>query len=203
MFISFDGIDGVGKSTQIELCCQWLTEQNREVVRCRDPGSTELGEALRYILLSGEIEPIGRRAEMLIYMAARAQMVEEIIQPALAAGKDVVSDRFLLSNVVYQGYGGGLDVDELWEVGRIACAGVEPDLSIVLDMDPEAALERLARDLDRMEQQGLEFRRRIREGFLAAAAQRPESVVVISADESIDAVQAEIRTALQKVMGPG
>ena len=108
MFFSFDGLDGVGKSTQMRLFCQWLEEQGRNVVVCRDPGSTPLGERVRALLLdSDDATPIGLRSEMLLYMAARAQLVDDIIRPALATGKDVVSDRFLLANIVYQGYAGG------------------------------------------------------------------------------------------------
>src|SRR5437868_6589400 len=120
MFFSFDGIDGVGKSTQLELFVQWLRESGRDVVSCRDPGSTELGEAIRKILLADFETPIARRSEMLLYMAARAQLVEQVIRPALARGQVVVCDRFLLANVVYQGYAGGLDVETLWNVGRVA-----------------------------------------------------------------------------------
>jgi dTMP kinase len=120
MFLSIDGGDGTGKSTQTELLCQWLREQSRAVVACRDPGSTRLGEAVRNLLLNRHDLEIDRRSEMLLYMAARAQMVEEVIRPALEQGKAVVSDRYLLANVAYQGYGGGLDVATLWEVGRVA-----------------------------------------------------------------------------------
>ena len=117
MFFSFDGIDGVGKTTQMELFCQWLADEwpggGREVVTCRDPGSTPLGERVREILLNSDHRtPITARSEMLLYMAARAQLVEQVICPALDAGRVVVSDRYLLANIVYQGYAGGLDVVE-------------------------------------------------------------------------------------------
>src|SRR5687767_13931168 len=108
MFFSFDGVDGAGKSTQINLFCEGLRQQGREVVACRDPGGTALGERLRAILLDHHAVPIHRRSEMLLYMASRAQLVEEVIRPALEAGKVVVSDRYLLANVVYQGHVGGM-----------------------------------------------------------------------------------------------
>src|SRR5258708_5597376 len=111
-FFSFDGVDGVGKSTQIDLFSQWLRQLGHDVVTCRDPGGTELGEAVRELLLQRHDLNIGRMAEMLLYMASRAQLVEQVIQPALAAGKTVVSDRFLLANVVYQGHAGGLDPNQ-------------------------------------------------------------------------------------------
>lgn len=193
MFFSFDGIDGAGKSTQIERFCAWLTAEGHDVFACRDPGSTPAGEQIRHLLLDHQQWPIGRRCEMLLYMAARAQLVEEQIVPALDAGRVVVCDRFLLANVVYQGYGGGLDVESLWQIGHYATAGVSPDLTFLLDLDPQVAAGRIARTLDRMEQQGDDFRTRIREGFLREARRRPEAIVVIDAARPADTVQAEIR----------
>lgn len=145
MFISIDGCDGCGKTTQIARLAQWLRQQGHEVITCRDPGTTPLGEAVRELLLHRHDLRIDPRAEMLLYMAARAQLVDEVIRPALAAGKTVLADRYLLANVVYQGYGGGLDVAELWEVGRVAVADLMPELTIVLDVPPAIAAARLAR----------------------------------------------------------
>jgi dTMP kinase len=198
MFLSIDGGDGSGKSTQVELLCQWFGEQGHAVVTCRDPGSTQLGEAVRNILLHRHDLPIDRRSEMLLYMAARSQMVEEVIRPALAEGKTVVSDRYLLANVAYQGYGGGLDVAALWEVGHIATAGLMPDLTIVLDVPPDVAAARMSRPLDRMEQQGAAFCARVREGFLAEAARAPGKIVVLSAAGSVAEVQTEIRRVVKE-----
>lgn len=193
MFLSIDGGDGTGKSTQIELLGGWLRERGLDVVACRDPGSTPLGEAVRAILLDRHDLDIHRRSEMLLYMAARSQLVEEVVRPALATGKPVLCDRYLLANVVYQGYGGGLDVPTLWEVGRIATGGLTPDLTIVLDISHEVAAARIDRPLDRMEQQGTEFHTRVREGFLTEAARDPERIVVVDASGSIETIQAEIR----------
>jgi dTMP kinase len=198
MFISIDGCDGTGKSTQAEMLCQWLRSSGRKVVACRDPGSTSLGEAVRSILLDRHDLHIHRRSEMLLYMAARAQMVEEVIRPALEQGKTVVSDRFLLANVVYQGYGGGLDVETLREVGRIATGGLVPDLTIVLDVSAEVANGRMNRPLDRMERQGDAFHARVRQGFLAEAARATENIVVIDANRPIMDVQEEIRIAVRQ-----
>ena len=131
MFFTFDGVDGVGKSTQIRLLADWLREQGREVVTCRDPGGTALGETAAGLLLDHHDVPIHRRSEMLLYMASRAQLVEEVIRPALAAGKVVVSDRYLLANVVYQAHAGGprcLD-DDVWRVGEVTVGGVMPRTS--------------------------------------------------------------------------
>jgi len=199
MFFSIDGGDGTGKSTQSTLFCDWLRERGDDVVTCRDPGSTPLGEAIRELLLNRHDLEIDRRSEMLLYMAARAQLVQQIIRPALDAGKTVVSDRYLLANVVYQGYGGGLDVDTLWEVGRVATGGLMPDLTIVLDLPADAAAARLSGQLDRMEQQGDAFHARVREGFLTEAKRR-EDVVVVGAAGTIDEIQAEIRAAAERVL---
>jgi len=193
MFLSIDGGDGTGKSTQLQLLADWLRQEGHDLVTCRDPGSTPLGEAVRKILLDRHDLHIHRRSEMLLYMAARAQMVEEIIRPALKQNKTVLCDRYLLANVAYQGYGGELDVKTLWEVGRVATGGLMPDLTIVLDVPPEVAAARMARPLDRMELQGAEFHARVRNGFLTEAGLRPDKIVVLSAVGSIEQVQTEIR----------
>ncbi len=200
LFLSLDGIDGGGKSTQHRLLCDWLTTLGHQVVACRDPGSTALGEKVRSLLLDRKHAAIGRRAEMLLYMAAHAQLVEEIIQPALAAGKTVVSDRFLLANVVYQGHAGGLSPDELWQIGAVATHGIEPDLTLVLDMPPDAATRRIHRALDHMEQQGDDYRARLRAGFLSEAARRPGKIAVINAAQTIEQVHADIHAAVGRLL---
>jgi dTMP kinase len=201
MFLSIDGGDGTGKTTQAELLAGWLRGNGHDVLACRDPGSTPLGEAVRKLLLDRHDLAIHRRSEMLLYMAARAQMVEEVIRPALEQGKTVVSDRYLLANVVYQGHAGGLDVATLWEVGRIATGGLMPDLTIVLDVPAELAAARLARPLDRMEQQGVAFHARVRQGFLAEAARQPERIAVVDASGPIEAVQEKIRSVVSSRLG--
>ncbi len=203
MFFSIDGGDGTGKSTQVGLFCEWLRGRGHDVIACRDPGSTPLGEEIRKIVLHGHDLGIGRRSEMLLYMAARAQLTEEVIRPALAAGKTVVSDRYLLANVVYQGYGGGLDVSALWEVGLIATAGLLPDLTIVLDLPAEKAAMRLQRALDRMERQGDTFHARVRQGFLDEAVRHPERIAIVRTDPPIEQVQQSIRQVAATWLGRG
>lgn len=197
MFFSFDGIDGSGKSTQIDRFVGWLGEQGHDVVVCRDPGSTPLGEALRDILLNRLDMAFCARAEMNVYMAARAQLVDEVIRPALEAGRMVVSDRYLLANVVYQGHAGGLDPAEVWRIGRFTVGDLLPDLNIVLDLTPEVAAQRLGhepgRELDRMERRDAAFRQRLRDGFLAEATADPAHIVVVDATQSVGAIEAEIR----------
>jgi dTMP kinase len=185
----------------MSLVCGWLTQIGHHVVTCRDPGSTRLGEAVRGLLLDRHDLAIGRRSEMLLYMAARAQLVEEVVRPALEAGRTVVSDRYLLANVVYQAHAGGLDVEETWQIGTIATQGLSPDLTIILDLEAETAWNRLDRQHDRMESQGLEFLRRVRNGFLAEAARHPERMVVIDAAADPATVQAAIQAATRPWLG--
>lgn len=193
MFFSFDGIDGVGKTTQMKLFCDWLVQQGREVVTCRDPGSTSLGERVREIVLnSDESTLISARSEMLLYMAARAQLVDEVIQPALTSGKTVVSDRYLLANVVYQGYAGGLELQAVRDVGRIATCDLKPDCTFLLDMSPTSALGRMGDELDRMERRGNDYRELLREGFLKEAAHLGSAIHVVDANRAIEEIQAEI-----------
>jgi dTMP kinase len=169
------------------------------VTACRDPGGTPLGEQLRKVLLHKSELSICRQAEMFLYMASRAQMVQEVIRPALETGQIVVSDRYLLANVVYQGHAGGMDVDSLWQVGKVAVGGIEPSAVFVLDMPVERAATRFDRELDRMESQGGGFMEGVRQGYLAEAARR-EEVLVIDADRSIETIQAEIRAAAAKLL---
>jgi dTMP kinase len=200
MFFAFDGLDGAGKTTQIELFCQWLTGQGIEIERCIDPGSTPLGERLRGILLEDRRTRIDAMAEMLLFMAARAQMVEEVIVPALAARRTIVCDRYLLANVVYQGHAGGLDPSDIWNIGVVATNGMLPDLTFVLDLPPEAAAERMTRPLDRMETRGAEYQARLRAGYLAEVARRTEIIALIDASQSISEMQDNIRRRAEPLL---
>lgn len=199
MFFTFDGIDGAGKSTQLDLFVQWLDKRGHDVVTCRDPGTTELGEAVRAILLGAEY-PIDCRSEMLLYMACRAQLVSQVIRPALEDGKVVVSDRYLLANVVYQGSAGDLSPDEIWQVGALATEGLMPDLTFVLDLSADMALERLGKEQDRMEARGLAYFSQVRNGFLDQAGRLPESTLVLDATQDIDSIQRAIRAAAESCM---
>ncbi|MCS7304517.1 MAG: dTMP kinase [Thermoguttaceae bacterium] len=198
MFIALDGGDGVGKSTQVALLADWLGQLGYSVVVCRDPGSTRLGEAIRSLLLDRQDLQLVLKAEMLLYMAARAQMVEELIRPALAAGQTVISDRYLLANVVYQGYGGGLDVDSLWQIGQLATGGLMPELTIVLDVPVEVALSRLTGKPDRIEARSRQFHEQVRQGFLQEARLKPNQIVVIEATGSIPEVHLKIQQLLRQ-----
>jgi dTMP kinase len=196
MFISLDGLDGTGKSTQCRLLADWLRGQGREVIECADPGGTPTGDVIREILL-------GRRNEMvlpceaLLFMASRAQLTAEVIRPALAAGRTVLSDRYLLANVVYQGHAGGLDPDQIWEIGKLATGGLLPDLTFVLDLPVEVALNRRNGPADRVESRNLAYHIRVREGFLVEARRHPNTVQVVDATQSIQKVHEQICHVLE------
>lgn len=200
LFFSFDGIDGTGKSTQAALFAEWLRQLGRDVVECRDPGGTPLGERLRDILLHKSGMAICRRAEMLLYMASRAQLAQQVIRPALDAGKTVVSDRYLLANVAYQGYTGEMNAEEVWQVGDVAVEDVKPTTVFLLDMPVQDALQRLDREQDRMESRGRDFMEQVRQGFLAEADRRSE-LIVIDAARDIESIQADIRQAAKPRLG--
>ncbi|HEY2893165.1 MAG TPA: dTMP kinase [Pirellulales bacterium] len=199
MFFSFDGLDGAGKSTQTALFIEWLESRRHQVVRCQDPGSTPLGERLRAMLLAREL-PIDRMAEMLLFMAARAQLVNDVIRPALAQGKTIVCDRYLMANIVYQGHAAGLDPEMIRRVGHEAVGETMPDLVLLLDLPPESARGRMNRPADHMESQGEAYQARLREGFLREAARDPQRVAVIDAQRDIESVQQAIRAAAEKVL---
>jgi dTMP kinase len=195
-FIVLDGIDGAGKSSQIQPLVQWLKAGGRTVTTCRDPGSTPTGDAIRAILLDRHEIHLAPTSEMLLYMAARAQLVAEVIRPALARGEWVVSDRYLLANIVYQGHAGGLDPDVVRRVGAVATGGLVPDCVLVLDVDLATAARRLDRPLDKLENRGDEFRARLRAGYLAEAARDPERIAVIDAAAEPEVVAGRLRAVL-------
>jgi len=195
--IVLEGIDGAGKSSQVEPLVAWLRGCGRTVTTCRDPGATAVGDSIRSILLDRDDLQLAPTAEMLLYMAARAQLVSEVIRPSLHRGEWVVSDRYLLANVVYQGHAGGLDPDTIWQVGAVATGGLEPDLVLLLDVDLDTAARRLARPLDKLENRGDEYRGRLRAGYLAESARRPDRIAVVDATGNPDTVQANLRAAIE------
>lgn len=195
-FIALDGMDGAGKSSQLAALVAWLRSSGRTVVTCRDPGSTPTGDAIRAILLDRHDLHVSPTAEMLLYMAARAQLVAEVVRPALDRGEWIVSDRYLLANVVYQGHAGGLDPEVIRRVGAVATGGIMPDLVLVLDVDLETAARRLSRPLDKLENRGDDYRRRLRAGFLAEASRAPDAIAVIDAHGPLDEVAARLRAAV-------
>jgi dTMP kinase len=200
VFLALDGPDGGGKTTQAARLAAWLRQEGHQVVACRDPGSTPLGDRLRAILLDRDAIPLTLRAEMLLFMASRAQLVEQVIRPALQEGRIVVSDRYLLANVVYQGYAGGLPVEEIWRVGQVATSGLMPDLTLLLDVPPEIARARIGTPRDRMEDHPNDYRRRVRAGFLQAAASYPAPLVVIDGSADPDTVAERLRNEVRRAL---
>ena len=191
MLITFEGIDGAGKSTQVTQLKRHLVERGCEVLALREPGGTPVAEEIRELLLEShnDITPVG---ELLLFAASRAELVQQVIRPALESGSDVILDRFFDSTTAYQGYGRGLDLGMLAEINRIASCGLVPDLTFFLDLTPEDALIRKfsekslplafeSEELDRMENSGLDFYRRVRAGYHQIAGENPRRIVMIDA----------------------
>ncbi len=193
-----DGPDGCGKSTQARLLSQWLTEQNVSVASFRDPGTTEIGEKIREILLSPAHAAMTTPTEVLLYMAARAQLWTEEIAPALQQGQCVLLDRWLSSTCAYQGKAGQFGIDKVIAIATDSLERVWPDLTVVLDVDLATAAGRLNRELDRMEQKGDNYHREVREGFLKLAEGRPDFVVVDSS-LAVDAVHKRVVEAVGRL----
>ena len=192
-FISFDGLDGTGKSTQCRLLAEWLSAQKITVTTCTDPGGTPLGQKLRELVLFGREHAIATTTEAFLFMASRAQLVEEVIRPALERGEVVLSDRFTLANVVYQGHAGGMNTDDLWKLGALATGGLEPNLTLVFDVPLELAASRRNPEADRMEDRDREFHEAVKRGFLFEAGRRPEMHRIIDGTPDVDAVQRAVR----------
>ena len=210
LFITFEGCEGTGKSTQAKLLKDFLEKHGRQVFLTREPGGTELGKRFRQIILDPENRMLETRAELFLYFADRAQHVSEIISPALAKGMTVISDRYFDATFAYQGGGRGLDLETLRSINRFACAGLIPDITILLDIDAETGLKRAKRTAkdfaagagDRMEQQSIEFHERVRNAYLNLAKEESSRFIVIDATGSVDEVHAKISAALlaQKVL---
>lgn len=199
-FLAFEGPDGGGKSTQAARAADWLRGLGFDVVACRDPGGTALGERLRAVILSDESVHPSMRAEMLLYMASRAQLVDEVIRPSLAAGRIVVSDRFLLSNLVYQGVAGGLDLAAIASVGAAATDGLSPDLTLILDVAPDVARGRTGPARDRIERRPAEYQAKVRAGFLDAPTFYDAPIAVLDAGAGPDDVFVRIQQEVDRAL---
>ena len=191
LFITFEGGDGCGKTTQIKLLDEYLRNKGYKTLLTREPGSKGLGIKLREILLNydGEVSPV---CESFLFLADRAQHVDCIIKPALNDGVIVLCDRHTDSTVAYQGYGRGLDLDQIHKLNNIATSGLKPDLTIVLDVDVETSQKRVGAEKDRMESAGIEFFERVRQGFLEIAKQEPERVKVVDSTQTIEEIHKQI-----------
>jgi dTMP kinase len=197
-FVVFDGPDGSGKSTQMKRFMHWCKEQGLVIKEVREPGGTAIGEQIRQVLLDPTNEGMTIQCEMLLYMASRAQLVEQEIVPALNRGELVVADRFVSATLAYQGAAGGLPTKWIQQVAEVAVSGHWPDITLILDVDDVTAAGRLNPLLDRMELKGKEFHLRVREGFLEQARQMPDRYCVIDSSQDEDAVEKAVQNAILK-----
>lgn len=201
VFITFEGAEGSGKSTQIALAEDYLKGQDRDVLLIREPGGVRISEAIREMLLDVRYTEMTKECEVLLYMAARAQLVEEVILPALRQGKVVLCDRFLDSTLVYQGYGHEMGLDPIRRIGEFATQGLVPDVTVLFDIETEKGLRRAGGNKDRIEQRSLEYHNRVRQGYLKLAEEDPQRVRVIRVDRGKEEIFAQVKAVLDRQLG--
>ena len=187
LFITFEGADGCGKSTQMKLLMEYLLKKGYEIVETREPGGKGLGEKIRDILLNYDGE-VSNRCESFLFLADRAQNIDVIVKPAIQQGKIVLCDRHTDSSVAYQGYGRGLDINEINRLNNLSTGGLKPDLTYVFDVDIETSMQRVGSQKDRMESSGKEFFNKVRNGYLELAKKEPERIKVIDSTKPIEDV---------------
>ena len=192
-FITFEGSEGSGKSTQARLLCQYLLKKGYKVEYLHEPGGTSIGEKIRKILLDSKNKEMSSITEMLLYMASRTQIVKEKIIPLLRKGNIVICDRFLDSTLAYQGYGGGIDIKFIKSLTEISCGRIKPDLSFLLDIQTKEGLIRTGKKKDRMEEKSFSYHRRVRRGYLELASREPKRIKVIRVTEDKNSIQKKIR----------
>jgi dTMP kinase len=201
LFITFEGVEGSGKSTQIELLKEFLSDKGYDVVATREPGGTRIGDKIRKILLNPDFQEMDCRAEALLYAASRAQHVAEIIAEAVEGGKIVISDRYTDSSLAYQSFGRGLEQKRLEVINEWATGGLEPDLTILLDIPADKGLRRTSRSLaDRIEQENLEFHDRVSKGFLRVAKKFPRRIRVVNASRDVEEIHQEVVKIVGKLL---
>lgn len=191
LFITFEGADGCGKTTQLNLLKDYLTKKHFDVVLTREPGGKGLGEKIREILLNYDGE-VSNRCESFLFLADRAQNVDIIVTPAIKQGKIVLCDRHTDSSVAYQGYGRGLDIEQIKALNNLATGGKQPDLTLVFDVDIKTSMKRVGSHKDRMESSGIEFFNRVRNGYLELAKQEPDRIKVVDSTTSIEDVHKQV-----------
>lgn len=202
MFITFEGIEGCGKTTQAKLLYQWLIDRGKETILTREPGGTPSAEELREFILREREEDFPPFSELCLYIAARGFHVENLIRPALKEGSFVICDRFSDSTLAYQGFGRGIDVDLIEKMNEEATGGLKPNLTFLIDLPVEVAFERLkGKKKDRLEMESLEFHRKVREGFLKIAEKEKDRVVVIDGRKSVDEIFNEVVKEVQRRLG--
>ncbi|MGC9357849.1 MAG: dTMP kinase [Anaerolineae bacterium] len=205
LFITLEGPEGSGKTTQLPLLADWLEAQGRSVLRTREPGGTPIGERIRALLHDPAHTEMTARAEILLYSASRAQHVEEIIRPALTQGRIVLCDRYFDSTYAYQGYGRGLSLKDLETITHFATGGLTPDVTLYLDIEPEQGLRRRkdgGEELNRLDREALAFHRRVRQGYLEMAAREPARWFIVEAGGSPEEVQLALRDILAPRLPP-
>ena len=200
IFITFEGSEGSGKSTHAKLLCGYLKSKGFKVAHIYEPGSTAIGDKLRRVLLDPKNKGITYLCEMLLYMAARAQLVEKVIKPHLKQGIIVVCDRFLDATLAYQGYGAGINIKHIKEVGKIVTGGLTPDLTLLLDLPAQKGLMRAGAFKDRIERRPLSFHERVRRGYLKMAGLEPARIKVIRVDDNKAKTQKAIRKFVGKLL---
>ena len=198
LFVTFEGLDGCGKSTQMDLLAAALRERGYVVLVTREPGGTQLGEAIRDLLLDPKYHGMAARAEALLYAAARAHLVEEVIRPALSDGQVVLCDRYLDSSLAYQGFGRGLGTDNIVSLNVWATEGLFPDLTLFLDLDDSVRSTRLAAVPDRLEAENEDFHRRVADGFRALLRDHPHRIKRVDAHGSATEVQERVRAVVEE-----
>lgn len=200
IFINFEGSEGCGKSTQSYLLAQFLRKKGYKVTYLREPGGTAISEKIRKILLDSANDSMAAVCEMLLYMAARNQIVEEVIKPALNKGHLVISDRFLDSTLAYQGYGLGMDIGFIRNLGRVVTAGIKPDLTILLDLPVKKGLIHRQANKDRIEKRSLAYHRRVRDGYLRLSKDEPQRIKLVKVERDKIETQQKIRQIISKCL---
>ncbi len=194
-FITFEGSEGCGKSTQIKLLSEALIKQGRAVLTTREPGGTDVGEEIRKILMNPEHVELTDLTEVFLYEAARAQLVNEVIIPALDSGHIILCDRFSESTLAYQGYGGKISVEWIQKIDQMARGGLSPDLTLFIDVDPEVGLKRARaseKEIDRLEEKDLEYHKRVYQGYLELAKKSPDRIKIVDGRKGVQEVHQEI-----------
>ena len=199
LFITFEGCDGCGKTTQLELLEKFLQQKGYETIITREPGAKGLGTKLREILLNYDGE-VSSNCESFLFLADRAQHIDTLVKPAINAGKIVLCDRHIDSTVAYQGYGRGLDLDQINYLNNIATGGLKPDLTLLFDVDTETSMKRVGKNQDRMEKAGIEFQERVRQGYLKLAQAEPERIKVFNSIKTIEQLHSEVIETIQKFL---
>ena len=200
IFVCFEGGEGAGKSTQARLLRDWLVERGHPVLLTFEPGDTAVGEQVRRIVLDPATEDLSDRAEALLYAADKAEHVDSVVLPALARGEVVITDRYVDSTLAYQGAGRTLDMAEIEGVARWATGDLRPHLSVLLDLEPQAGLDRFV-ERDRIEGESLEFHQRVRDGFLALAAADPDHYLVLDARAPVEDIASAVRERVEALVG--